>query len=193
MSKFIERSKTYLGNELKDMFHDLYVTALDRAEKHLHPNKKSREWEAFRFDIMNAGNDYIRRVDNSLSEYYIEFRPMIFSVEYKGIDANKLSKTVVFDFGFKDNIPYFALWANNSEEANNNLLDFQELLDCGKISIVQEKNAIVYVVEGMYDIFHKVIPFFLTTGSLKGRPLERFAKWKEQVYEIEGQGIKNVR
>lgn len=193
MSDFRLRSKEYLANELKDCFHDMYVSALDRAEKHLRPDKKSKEWEFFRFEILNMGNEYIRRVDNILSEYLVEFRPIVFSVEYKGTPNVSNSRLASFEFGFKDDqVPFLRIWMPGSEESNNCLLDIQELLDCGRVLNTTE-GALVYLVEGMYDVFFKVIPFFTTTNSLKGKALERFNAWKEKVYELEGKGTKNVK
>ena len=183
---FRERSKEYLTNEFKDCFHDFFVSVLDRGEKILRVNKGGSEWKEFRFTIMNLGNDYIRKVDSILKEYDVEFRPFIFRVEYSN-RGNKIeeNKIISLDFGFTDNIPYFRIISKNID-LKGDLLDLQEALGCGKVS--NDATGLTFNINGMYDIFHKLIPFIVNNNIVKGSALERFNKWKEEVYILEGKG-----
>lgn len=186
MKNYIATSKKYLEEEIKNICHDLYVSALDRAEKILKPDRNSPEWKHFRFDILNLGNESIRNIGKSLSNYYVEYRPPLFSVEYKGEVPNSTNKLAVFDFGFVNNEPCFKVFTNHSDEAHDILIDIRELLECGQLFETKESYSLV--VNGRFDCFHKVIPFFLSKNALKGKALERFMVWKEKVYNLEGQG-----
>lgn len=186
MKTFAVRSKEYLCNEFKDAFHDFYVSVLDTTEKQLKPDRKSKEWEFYRFSILNMGNAYIRYVDELLSEYYIEFRPAVFSVKYKDTDNNAITKVARFNFEIIGSVPSFSVITENSQAMHDVLLDIMESLECGKIDKVG--NELVFAVHGLYDIFHKVIPFL--NGSLRGVTLDKFNAWKEKVYDLEGKGNK---
>lgn len=165
----------------------MYVTVLDRAEKMLKPPKYSDEWKRYRFEILNLGNDYMRQVDLILKEYDIEFRPVIFRVKYTNdksiIDE---SKVINLDFGFKEDVPYFYIITGINPNLKIELLDLSEVLGCGKF--IEDSRIYCLKFEGMYDIFHKLIPFLVSKDSIKGAALERFNDWKEKVYQIEGKG-----
>lgn len=173
MLDFRNRSKLRFKNEMERLLKDLYVSCLDRAEKILQPDKSSDNWKQFRFGILNLGNDKIRLLYDKLDDYTIEFRPAIFSVKYN-VDVPS-SKLAEFTFEIVDNIPSFRVICSNKTLLNT----IYDALQCGTIN---DNN---YVVNGMYNIFHKVIPFFDTNECFKGKTLERYNTWKEKVYILE--------
>lgn len=185
MDNFHTRSKSYLSTELKDAFHDFYVTVLDRAEKQLYVNKSSKEWSDFRFSILNIGNNYIREVDKILDEYIVEFRPAIFSVAYKDGQNKDISPSSIgnVEFGWKEDHPYFAIGIGLSSDTNI-FKDLADAIGCGKVYTTDKMHY--FIVSGMYNVFHKLIPWLTTSNSLRGKALDNFNVWKNEVYSKEG-------
>lgn len=178
MNDFRERSKKRFEEEISKMFKDMMVSCLDRAEKIL-GDVSDEAWDQFRFNILNLGNDKIRLFKERLHDYSIEFRPTIFSVKYNmGIPSEKL---VNFTFAFIDkNKPFFAI------DTNDDVAElFKTSLGCGVIKNLQVPGLVRFEVEGMYDIFNRVIPFLDQNKCLKGKTLEKYNLWKEQVYNLE--------
>ena len=174
---FRNRSKARFENEMTKLLKDLYVSCLDRAEKILRPDKHGDAWKQFRFGILNLGNDKIRQLADKLEDYTIEFRPAIFSVEYK-VDV-PTSQLVEFDFEAHEDDVWFKAIAMSRE-----VVDALETgLGCGFTQTYSGREE--FIVEGLYDIFHKVIPFFDKNECFKGRTLERYNTWKEKVYSLE--------
>ncbi len=158
---------------------DTYVGCLDAAEKLLGVDTRSTSWRQFRYRVLNLGNDKIRQVDVELQDYTIEFRPAIFSVEYK-VDVPD-GKLVEFEFGFVDDEPYFTMLSKAEEPGKA----VSEALSIGYFVRNPGNGLWVFGVKGMYDLFHKVIPFFDKNECFKGKTLERYNTWKEKVYNME--------
>ena len=174
MADFRNRSKARLAGEMEKLLKDLYVSALDRAEKILRPDKRGDAWRQFRFGILNLGNDKIRQLSDRLEDYVIEFRPAIFSVEYR-VDV-PTSKLVEFDFVAEQDDVSFKITATNSAVIDN----FTEVL--GQPQTMGHDFA---VWDGLYVAFHRVIPFVDKTDCFRGKTLERYNAWKEKVYAME--------
>lgn len=197
MKDFRDKSKEYVGEEFKNCFHDFYVTVLDRAEKHLHPNKNSQEWKTFRYEILNIGNSYLREVDAILSDYTVEYRPAILTIQTNGEEVPK-GKEVSFIFNLLNGqlshkspkIPSFTMVMAKDDVNKAILEDIAELLQCGVI--LDTNKTLQLYVEGMHDIFNKVIPVFSSSCPFRGSTLERFNEWKEKVYQLEA-GEGNVK
>ncbi len=178
MKDFRERSKDRFQAQVSKMLKDLMVSCLDRAEKILRPGTNTPKWEQFRFDILNLGNDKIRLLSDTLRDYNIEFRPIMFSVEYN-VDI-PVEKLVEFAFEVDDMLtPHIFVDCRSEEVANT----FKSSLGCG--AVMQQAGVYRFWATGMYDIFNKVIPFFDNTNCLKGKTLEKYTSWKETVYTLE--------
>jgi len=185
MNDFRDRSKTQLKEKTNKFIKDLYVSCLDRAEKILKPSLSSPKWRQFRFEIMNIGNDKIRQLNDVLEEYRVEYRPPIFSVEYK-IDVGE-SKVADFHFSFvEDEDPCFTMRSTNLEA----LKQVQHTLSCGFISDPEGTDLYTFHIMGLYDIFHKAIPCFDNNNAFKGKTLERYNAWKEKVYKLESGNVR---
>lgn len=178
MKDFRDRSKKRFEDEMSKMLHDMMVSCLDRAEKILGDDVSDDTWDQFRFNILNLGNDKIRLLKERLQDYSIEFRPSVFSVKYNvGVPADKL---VTFFFTFTDKgQPLFAV-ETNSDAAEV----LKSGLGCGLSSPIGP-NLVRFEVEGMYDIFNRVIPFLDQNQCLKGATLVKYGNWKEKVYNME--------
>lgn len=190
MKDFRDKSKEYIGEEFKNCFHDFYVTVLDRAEKHLKPNKNSQDWKMFRYEILNIGNSYLRETDDILNDYVVEFRPAILTIQTNGEEIPK-GKEVAFSFLLLSRqissnlpkVPAFSMTLVKDEPNKLILEDIADLLQCG--IILDDNIKLTLYVEGMHDIFNKVIPTFSSSCPFRGQTLERFNEWKEQVYKLE--------
>lgn len=176
---FRDRSKVRFSEEMQKLLKDLYVSCLDRAEKILQPDKRSDAWKQFRFGILNLGNDKIRSLDHIMRDYSIEFRPAIFSVEYKvDIPAKQL-----VEFEFKcDDIHNVSFSVESKELKPVELLI--EALGTPSGNGANSDGFHAYW-SGLYTVFNKVIPFFESNECFKGHTLERYNAWKEKVYEME--------
>jgi len=178
MKDYRVRSKERFESEITKLFKDFMVSCLDRAEKILRPDRDSKDWQQFRFGILNIGNDKIRSFRDTLKEYNIEFRPIIFSVEYN-VDI-PIEKLVEFNFEVREGgVPVFTVDARSP----NLPTVLKDSLECGTYSTFE--NIHRYQVDGIYNVFHKVIPFFDSNNCFKGVTLVRFRLWKEQVYSLE--------
>jgi hypothetical protein len=179
MKDFRDRSKERFEEEVSKLLKDLMVSCLDRAEKIFYKSSISEDsWKQFRFNILNLGNDKIRIFREKLVDYSIEFRPPIFSVKYN-VDVPQ-DKIAAFKFSFKDGkVPVFTV---SSTIGASELL--KTSLECG-VCTKQKDGTVIYTVEGMYDIFNKVIPFADRTQCFRGKTLEEYKEWKELVYKQE--------
>ncbi len=178
MLDFRNRSKIRFESEMKKLLKDLYVSALDRAEKILRPNKQGEAWKQFRFGILNLGNDKIRQLSDRLEDYSIEFRPGIFSVEYT-VDV-PASKLVEFDFHADITGVYFQIVSTDK----NVIFQIEKALACNsEVTSISGEHTLK--ISGLYSVFHKVIPFFDQNECFKGKTLERYNEWKEKVYAVE--------
>lgn len=173
---FRNRSKARFESEMTKLLKDLYVSCLDRAEKILRPDKRGEAWRQFRFGILNLGNDKIRQLTDKLEDYTIEFRPAIFSVEYK-VDV-PTDRMVEFDFIATSSEVVFQMKSTNS-------LIIKDVHDAIGGEYCHNNDTPALIVRGMYDAFHKVIPFFDQNECFKGPTLERYNEWKEKVYSLE--------
>ncbi len=180
MKDFRDRSKERLEDELGKLFHDLMVSCLDRAEKILRPDKNSNYWSQFRFGILNLGNDKIRQFKEKLMDYSIEFRPPMFSVEYNVDVPIENVVEITFNASASKDV-FFKLKTNIKAVAD--LL--KESISCGTVIKVDTLKRWEFTVDGLYDNFHKVIPFFDNNTAFKGATLEKYKVWKEQVYLLE--------
>lgn len=177
MKDYRDRSKERFQTQTTKLLRDLMVSCLDRAEKVLGTPVDSPRWGQFRFDILNLGNDKIRLLDDVLKDYDIEFRPpIVFSVKYNSIPFEKWAD---FQFKFDGAVPILSI--DTGYEKTIQLLI--KAIGCG--TSIQLDTGWRYHVEGMYDIFNKVIPFFNKSECLKGKTLEKYMAWKEQVYTVE--------
>ncbi len=180
MDDFRVRSKARLEKEVSKLFHDLMVSALDRAEKILRPDVKSQMWTQFRFGILNLGNDKIRQFKDKLPDYSIEFRPSIFSVEYN-IDV-PIENVVEITFGESlANVVFFKLKTNIKSVADT----LKGSLGCGNVLPTDDGTKWTFIVEDFFNIFHKLIPYFDNNHNFKGSTLARYEEWKEKVYLLE--------
>jgi hypothetical protein len=180
MKDFRDRSKDRLDVEASKLFHDLMVSCLDRAEKILRPDTRSQTWNQFRFGILNLGNDKIRQFKDTLVDYSIEFRPTIFSVEYNmGVPPENI---VEISFDASDAKAVFFKLKTNIKSVADTL---KGNLGCGNVIPVDNGTKWNFVVEDMFNIFHKLIPYFDNNNSFKGQTLERYKEWKEKVYLLE--------
>lgn len=181
---FRKKSKTQLGNDIKEMIHDLYVGCLDRAEKILRPNLNSQEWGQFRFEVLNMGNGALRDVPAILEDYQIEFRPPIFRVEYKmgDIVVNSLVDLPGVHFMWTQKGQPELIINTGKGEKGMALADNLKLcLQCGGVFIKDE--AYLFVVTGIWDIYNKVIPFCDEKKPFRGSALPNYIEWKERVIE----------
>lgn len=179
---FRDRSKERLESEMTKAVHDLMVSCLDRAEKFLKPNTNGEDWRQFRFNVLTLGNDKIRFVKDRLSDYAIEFRPAVLSVKYT-IDSNveaQFDKLIKFSFFFDNGYPMYFVECGTEKVAEL----FRKNMEVGRVVKVADDKW-RHCVDGMYDIFNRVVPFFDSTNSLKGHALDSYKEWKEKVYKME--------
>jgi hypothetical protein len=166
---------------MEKLLKDLYVSALDRAEKILRPDKRGDAWRQFRFGILNLGNDKIRQLSDRLEDYSIEFRPAIFSVEYK-VDVPD-EKLVEFTFSAKhaDSVSF------QITSKNVSVIDaIVEALGEPERRGADRQTTLAYCdYVGLYTAFHRIIPFFDKNDCFRGQTLERYNDWKEKVYSLE--------
>lgn len=180
MNDFRDRSKSRLDAEVSKLFHDLMVSCLDRAEKILKPDTYGQVWSQFRFGILNLGNDKIRQFKDKLIDYSIEFRPAIFSVEY---NINVPEENVVeISFGASHAKDVFFKLKTNLKSVADAL---KGNLGCGSVIPSSDGKKWDFVVEDLFNIFHKLIPYFDNNNSFKGTTLDRYKEWKEKVYLLE--------
>lgn len=191
-----DRSKERLEQEATKLLKDLMVSALDKAEKILHPDKRHPTWKQFRFEILNLGNDKIRQLSERMEDYIIEFRPQIvFGVKYISDDERndieeKVSK---FDFYFYNGKPGIRIELPRTE-ANAELLN--KIWESVRVGIVinrDDKKTVWWEAFGLGDIFSNVIPFFDSNKCFKGKALSDYTEWKEKVYALEAQGVGNAK
>lgn len=180
MKDFRDRSKERLDGEMAKLFHDLMVSCLDRAEKILRPDLRSQQWTQFRFGILNLGNDKIRQFRDRLADYSVEFRPAIFSVEYN-VDV-PLENVVEITFSKSTDKDVFFKLKTNSRVVVETL---KGNLTCGDIISSDDGKQWTFIVEDLFSIFHKLIPYFDNNNSFKGQTLDRYKEWKEKVYLME--------
>jgi hypothetical protein len=173
----------------------LYVSCLDRAEKILRPDKRHPSWKQFRFEILNLGNDKIRQLDDRISEYAIEFRPeIVFGVKY--ISDNTCSdiedRVSNFQFYFYNGQPGIRIELSRSQTNIDLLKNIAESIRCGIVINKDDKKTVWWESWGLAECFSSVIPFFDSNKCFKGKALEDYSNWKEQVYQAEAQGVGNV-
>jgi hypothetical protein len=181
------RSKERLRSETGHLLKDLMVSCLDRAEKILRPNLDSPKWQQFRFEILNLGNDKQRQLDDRFADYTIEFRPqIIFSVKYIGEDHKSAVDISNFEFTFVKDEPNIKITLLDNQKNVEALRKVAESIRSGVV--FQKDGKVTYEVWGLASIFLDAIPFFDSNKCFKGKTLERYEEWKEQVYELEGKG-----
>lgn len=189
MDDFRIRSRKRFENEITKLFKDIMVSTLDSGEKVLQINRGDPKWKQFRFGIMNLCNDKIRMFLDRLKDYAIEFRPAIFSVEYKQETNSKSlpqTKVAMFDFSFVNGQPNFKVTLPKNEEGQQMVENLCNGLHCGLV--VAKDDEVSFESWGLYEIFHIVIPFFDKNECFRGPTLERYIKWKERVYTLESTG-----
>jgi hypothetical protein len=171
------------------------VSALDRAEKILQPNKRDDAWRQFRFEILNLGNDKVRQLSDKLDDYEIEFRPQIvFGVKYIGEDdrADIEKKVTQFDFYFYKEQPGIRIQLPKTLENTQTLTTLRDSIRCGFVINAEGKETCWWESYGLAEIFSQVIPFFDKNQCFKGKALSQYNEWKEKVYALEAQGVGNV-
>lgn len=193
MKDYRIRSRDKLQEECQKLLKDLYVSCLDRAEKILKPNKRDAEWRQFRFEILNLGNDKIRQLNEKLLDYEIQFRPQIvFGVKYiSDSEQEDLSDRISkFDFYFlEDGQPGLRIQLPKTDKNEELLKKIWESIRSGVVVKPTEQSWVFYEVCGLYEVFDKVIPFFDSNQCFKGKTLENYNNWKEQVYKSESEGV----
>jgi len=195
MSDYRDRSRERFEDEVAKLLKDLMVSALDRAEKILRPNKRGDGWRQFRFEILNLGNDKLRQLSDKLDDYEIEFRPQIvFGVKYISEDDRKDigNKVTKFDFYFYKGQPGIRIELPKSVDNTKTLATLRENIRCGFVINAEGKETCWWESYGLAEIFNTVIPFFDKNQCFKGKALSNYNEWKEQVYALEAQGVGNA-
>jgi len=196
MKDYRIRSKDRLQTEVEKLIKDLYVSCLDRAEKILRPDRRHPTWKQFRFEILNLGNDKIRQLDDRMSEYEIEFRPeIVFGVKYisDNTRSNIEDKVSNFQFYFYKEQPGMRIELTKSQSNKELLNKIAESIRCGVVIDEEDKKTVWWESWGLAESFASVIPFFDSNKCFKGKALEDYKSWKEQVYRTEAQGVGNVK
>lgn len=196
MSDYRDRSRDRFEDEVTKLLKDLMVSALDRAEKILQPNKRGDAWRQFRFEILNLGNDKVRQLQDKLDDYEIEFRPQIvFGVKYISEDDREdiEERVTRFNFYFYEGHPGIRIEVPKSVQNTQMLTTLRDSIRCGLVVNAEGKKTCWWESYGLSEIFNQVIPFFDKNQCFKGKALSEYTEWKEKVYAMEAQGVGDVK
>lgn len=174
-------SQEQLTKSLDRRIRHLMIETLQKFEDNFPNLDNSREGQLYKSSLRTSFNDVIRAQRDEIRDYEVEYCPLRLT------DDNTIVMTQTFmesiqkvDFGFKDRVPYFAIYADKEKAKVLNAL--RRELDAGVIFIENDSIAVLQIV-GITSCVDSVLNV-MDRYRLHADVRERYRIWRDEVVKI---------
>lgn len=174
-------SQEQLIKSLDRRVRHLMIDTLEKFEDAFPDLENTREAQLYKANLRTAFNDVLRAQRDELRDYEVEYRPLRLT------DDNTLAMTQTFmqsvqkiDFGFKNAIPYFIVYANQDKIK---VLDaLRSELNAGVIFMYDEHTAALQIV-GVTACVDSVL-IIMDRYRLHADVREKYKDWRREVVKV---------